>query len=548
MKRHVVGIKFRLIALGACLCMAGVLLRHYVALPVFQHHVQELVASQQASTASYVAREVEHSIAARLDLVRRLGADLPPALLSQPPALQQWMAERQRINPLFNGGLMVVTPAGRRIGAMDGIATLEVPTDFSAAPWLARASAASDAVLSRPVRMGPGETQAILFSMPVHGADGKVAALLAGIAVLGVPGFLDDFLPGKGPGANGLLLVSPTDRLFIAASDPAMMLRPTPPAGVNPLHDRAMAGFRGTGLTTNAKGVEELSAVVSVIGTDWFVAARIPAEQAFRAVTKVRAFMIKATAASIVLLMLLMLLGLSRILRPLVSAARAIHDMADGKRDLAALPVLRDDEVGKLIRVFNVLVERLHAEEAARRASEARLVHMAHHDSLTGLYNRAMLENRLTQELARCERNRMQMALMFCDLDGFKAINDEFGHHTGDAVLCQVAARLTAHRRRVDTVARLGGDEFVILLSDLADAHTAAGIVAEQCMGDMRIAFDVEGKQFNLGMSMGIVLHAGKAVAPAELLSLADAAMYQAKRQGKGRFVFMDAAPAQASA
>ena len=542
MNRPIAGIKVKLIALGICLCLAGVLLRQYVALPRLQQHVQELVASQQMSTASYAARDVEHSLTVRLDLVGRLGEHFPAALLAQPAALEQWLAERQRINPLFDGGLIIMRPDGQTL-AQAGAGRLGVSANFVDRAWLAKTLAQPSASLSRPLAVGADNSRAMLFSIPLQRADGSVGALLSGIAVLGKAGFLDDFLPDKAHGNSGLLLVSPGDRLFLAASDSAMVLRNTPAPGVNLLHDRAMAGFRGTGLTVNAAGVEELSAMVSVNHTDWFVVARIPAAQAFRAVREVREFMFKASAAGFILLILVMLVSLSRILRPLVSAAKAIHEMADGKRDLATLPVVRDDEVGKLLRVFNFLVDRLHAEEAARRASDERLVHMAHHDSLTGLYNRAMLENRLAQELARCERNRLHMALMFCDLDGFKAINDQFGHHAGDTVLCQVAQRLSAQRRRVDTVARLGGDEFVILLSELADARTAAVIVAEQCMADMRLPFDVNGEQLTLGMSIGIVLHAGTAVTPAQLLSLADGAMYQAKRLGKGRFVFMDAEP-----
>jgi diguanylate cyclase (GGDEF)-like protein len=174
-------------------------------------------------------------------------------------------------------------------------------------------------------------------------------------------------------------------------------------------------------------------------------------------------------------------------------------------------------------------VERLHKEKAAREASDARLKFLAHHDSLTGLYNRAMLEDRLEQALARMERDRSQIALLFCDLDGFKAINDQHGHNAGDAVLRQVAHRLAKGRRKVDTVARLGGDEFVILLTGLADARTTANLVAQQCLAAVSEPFRIEEKIITLGISVGIALHTGSAVASSYLIAQADIAMYHAQ-------------------
>jgi diguanylate cyclase (GGDEF)-like protein len=301
-----------------------------------------------------------------------------------------------------------------------------------------------------------------------------------------------------------------------------------------------MAGYRGTGVTINAKGVEEFSAMVSVPSTGWFVVARMPTKEAFHLVEALRGFMLKSVPVLVVTILALMLIALPRILRPLTDAARAMRDMADGKTRLAPLPVVRNDEVGKLVKGFNFLVQRLHKEEAAREASETRLKYLAHHDSLTGLHNRAMLEERLAHALARAERDGSQIALLFCDLDGFKPVNDQHGHDAGDEVLRQVAHRLTDGRRRIDMVARLGGDEFVILLTGLKDARTGAAAVARQCLDAIGEPFEHEGIALTLGMSIGIALHTGVAVAPSYLMAQADIAMYRAKREGKGNFFFME--------
>jgi diguanylate cyclase (GGDEF)-like protein len=534
-------IKFRIVALGVGLCIIGLLVRQFIALPLFHAQVQELVASQQLTVASYVARDVDHSIKSRLSLISGLAADLSPELVRNPEKMQAWIKERQELTPMFKGGLLAVKPDGNGLIAGYPGVPARSQLHYAASDWFQSAVNGEKAVMGKPSRGRASGDPIIVFAAPVRDAAGKTVMVLAGVAVLNSPGFLDHMQNTRLGTSGGFLLVSPTDRLFVASSDPSMILKPTPPPGVNLLHDRAMAGYRGTGVTVNAKGVEELSAMVTVPSTGWFLVARMPTEEAFRPSEVLHAFMIKASVVFLIAILLILLTALPRILRPLTEAARALRDMADGKSELMPLPIVRNDEVGKLLSGFNFLVDRLHKEKAAREASDARLKFLAHHDSLTGLYNRAMLEDRLDQALARMERERSHIALLFCDLDGFKAINDQHGHHAGDAVLRQVAHRLAKGRRKVDTVARLGGDEFVILLTGLNDARTAANLVAQQCLAAINEPFKIEENTLTLGISIGIALHdGGSAVASSYLIAQADIAMYQAKRNGKEKIFFME--------
>jgi diguanylate cyclase (GGDEF)-like protein len=165
---------------------------------------------------------------------------------------------------------------------------------------------------------------------------------------------------------------------------------------------------------------------------------------------------------------------------------------------------------------------------------------MAHHDPLTGLCNRAMLEERMDQALAQAGRDGSRFALLFCDLDGFKAINDQHGHETGDAILREVAARLSAGRRRGDTVARFGGDEFVVLLTDLADTYLTAVGVARQLLAAIGMPFHIEDRKFSLSASIGITPFCDAGVSSSQLMSRADIAMYRAKRAGKNGFRIFD--------
>jgi diguanylate cyclase (GGDEF)-like protein len=540
-------IKFRIIALGVLLVFAGVAFRLAVALPFAQDLLRESVASEQLSIASYVARDIDHSVRARRALIGALAAMLPGDLLQRPAALAAWLQERQRINPLFGNGLFVAGPGGNLLAQYPVLAGRDRPAFFDA-DWFRAATRAADEVASAPLHRLPGGKPSLIMAAPVRDAAGKVVAVLAGSAALDAPGFLDLLQETRlGPG-GGLLLISPVDKLFLAASDPSMVFTPLPPPGVNLLHDRAMAGFRGTGVTVNAKGVEELSAMVSVPSMGWFVVARVPTAQSFHPIHAMRSLILQGTLVVLVVLIAILILALPRILRPLTDAAGAMHDMADGKRELTPLPVRRRDEVGKLVLGFNYLVARLNEKEIALKASETRLEFMAHNDALTGLRNRAMLEHCLYQILTRAERDRSSFALLFCDLDDFKPVNDQFGHETGDAVLREVARRLLLGRRHTDTVARFGGDEFVVLLPDLQDASDAAAEVARQMLAAIGTPFHIEGKTITLAASIGIAVYDGAGATTSQLMSQADSAMYNAKRAGKNRFCIFGDDPGKGAA
>lgn len=162
-----------------------------------------------------------------------------------------------------------------------------------------------------------------------------------------------------------------------------------------------------------------------------------------------------------------------------------------------------------------------------RTAEHQRLVHLAGHDSLTGIANRAMFRDRLVQALATGEP---ELAVGFCDLDGFKAINDRYGHAVGDDVLVQVAERLEASLRIGDELARLGGDEFTVLWRRIRDAR-ALERVTRRFHRALEAPFDVPGGTAQLAVSIGVVLARPGDTADS-LLVAADQALYDSKRAG----------------
>ena len=167
---------------------------------------------------------------------------------------------------------------------------------------------------------------------------------------------------------------------------------------------------------------------------------------------------------------------------------------------------------------------------------EDHLERIAHHDSLTGLPNRLLLEDRLHQAIAQNQRAKTAVAVCYLDLDGFKQVNDQFGHEAGDQVLVEVAKRLNACVRGGDTVARLGGDEFVVLLSSLVDDEEYRQIL-DRLLQTVSAPYAVrDGEHTLVSASIGVTLFPNDRVDPDMLLRHADHAMYSAKEAGKNCF------------
>ncbi|TBV10068.1 putative bifunctional diguanylate cyclase/phosphodiesterase [Phytopseudomonas dryadis] len=210
---------------------------------------------------------------------------------------------------------------------------------------------------------------------------------------------------------------------------------------------------------------------------------------------------------------------------------------------LASLIIIVTLAVLAIALLTSVLDARLEAQTAMLNSSLAEanqeLTLLALHDNLTRLPNRLLLEDRIEQSLHKIRRNGGHFALMFMDLDGFKPVNDAFGHHVGDLLLREVGQRLRRSLRAQDTLARVGGDEFV-LLAELGERDDAATIAA-QIVALLGQPFQVDEHELRISTSVGIVLYPGDGDDRQELLRNADAAMYHAKGSGKNDYSFFEA-------
>jgi diguanylate cyclase (GGDEF)-like protein len=186
---------------------------------------------------------------------------------------------------------------------------------------------------------------------------------------------------------------------------------------------------------------------------------------------------------------------------------------------------------GHVLRLEDLVTTRTRGLEAANQ----QLRHLATHDALTGLPNRVLLDDRLQQAIAHADRDTRSFALLVCDLDRFKLINDSLGHRAGDELLQEVAQRLTALVRPSDTVARFGGDEFVLIGTSISDADDAAALAA-RVMDVLQAPVRIAAIDIHTSPSIGIAMYPDDGITMQALLAHADAAMYSAKQQGRGNF------------
>ncbi|MDD5329551.1 MAG: EAL domain-containing protein [Sulfuricella sp.] len=190
------------------------------------------------------------------------------------------------------------------------------------------------------------------------------------------------------------------------------------------------------------------------------------------------------------------------------------------------------DERGRITHYVGVF-----SDISAMKESESRLDHLAHHDPLTGLPNRLLLNARMEHSLARARRNNSQLAVLFLDLDHFKNINDTLGHPIGDLLLQETAHRLTGCVREEDTVARLGGDEFTLLLEDQQNSRYASD-VAQKIIAALAERFVLQGHEVFVTCSIGISLYPSDGDNITTLFKNADSALYRAKEQGRNNYQY----------
>ncbi|MDO9195193.1 PAS domain S-box protein [Rhodoferax sp.] len=342
----------------------------FYASQMLRKDMEQLLGEQQFSTVSMLADSINADVNDRWGALTTVAKTIGPALLGNAAAMQAFLDERPLLQSHFNGGVIA--------HRMDGTAIAEVPAsagriglNYMDVDTVAAALKEGKSTIGRPV-MGR-KLQAPVFGMtvPIRDAQGKVIGALAGVTNLGVPGFLNAIMDSRYGKNGGYMLVMPQHRMHVIATDQRLTMKELPAPGINPLMDRFIQGYEGSGVTTNALGVEVLVSAKTVPLAGWYVAAALPAAEAFAPIGAVQRRMLLATVLLTFLAGGLTWWMLRRQLAPMLTAATTLATMSDSDRPPRPLAIARRDEIGQLIGAFNGLLETLGQREEALKQSEA---------------------------------------------------------------------------------------------------------------------------------------------------------------------------------
>jgi len=228
-----------------------------------------------------------------------------------------------------------------------------------------------------------------------------------------------------------------------------------------------------------------------------------------------------------------------RIAKPISQIAAAADKVAGGNFDYDPPPLPGSSETAKLSRAIHTMVSNLTSEIQERKKAEADVLKLANYDSLTGLPNRLLLNDRIDQAISASQREHSQLGVLYLDIDNFKIINDTLGHQIGDELLIEVGKRLTSTVREIDTVSRMGGDEYVIVLQSNDVEGTAH--VATKLLKAVSRPYKLKQNELVVTLSIGIAMYPEDGKDFKTLYQHADVAMYRAKKNGRNNYCFFTA-------
>ena len=422
--------------------------------------------------------------------------------------------------------LIVVDAAGRMVASSAGTPrALRLPRD-----WHSELNA-TNAVVGEAFWDASLGKAILLVAVPVQHADGRiVGALAARLNLRGAEQSLRAFAPGN---AGRIYLVGSNGRVMVSslASSAELMQITVAPTLLQRLskNEGKVAGYE------NVSGVDVLGSLKQVPRVGWAVMAEIPTDAAYHQVRRFREITLAIVAALLLAVTAIAYYLALIIVRPLERLTKGAAEVAEG--DLAVDLPTAEGEVGELTYVFNHMVGRLRqsrqqldaVNETLRERNEE-LERLSASDSLTGLSNRRILTQRLSEELLRSQRQNHSFTVVMLDVDHFKKYNDAHGHPAGDEVLKRVANILRTSTRAGDCTARYGGEEFAVLLS--GKGAEEATQLAE------RIRERVAEEEFTAGritISAGIAEFPDHGHTAEAVISSADEALYEAKREGRNR-------------
>ena len=349
----------------------------FLASQILREDIEELLGKQQFSTASFIASEIDAGLNERLRALSTVAERLAPVLGGSERSVQTFLDERWTLANLFSGGVYITRANGSVIADVPKTRQ-RVGLNYAATPHVAAALAGTPAI-SAPFFGKTMRAPVVVIVVPIKDRDGRVVGVLAGVTDLTQPNFLDTIAANRYGLTGGYLLIDPKTRQIVTSTNRRLIMQPAVPAGSHAAIDRFLSGQEGSAIHVNPVGVEMLSSAKRIAAAGWYVVADLPTAEAFALIANVQWRMWLATVFLTLLAGAVTWWLLRRNLAPLLATVDSLAAISEAKQPLQALPIVADDEIGKLIGGFNHLLAVLGKRDAALRENEEQLVSTQRH-------------------------------------------------------------------------------------------------------------------------------------------------------------------------
>jgi len=380
-------LKTRLTVLTLVIILSSLWILSYHSSRMLYGDIEKKSGEQQFSTVSLLADHLNQDISDRLSALEDIAKTIPPAAMHSPHSLQTFLEHRILVRNFFNEGMLIYRHDGTAIAAVP-LASERVGLNYMDRDYLVGAIREDRSTIGLPVIGKTAKAPIVVMAVPIHDSQGTVIGALSGITNLEKPNFLDGITQNRYGKSGGYLIVSPKNRMIITATDKSRVMERLPEPGINALIDRFIEGYEGSGIVVNPRGVEVLASAKGMPVAGWYVTALLPTEEAFAPIRYMQHRMLYATLLLTLFSGLLAWWLVRRQLSPLMSASKTLAAFTDSIQPQASLPIIRQDEIGKLIAGFNNALQTAEKRESALKQSEARFRFLSEHAPMAMVVHR----------------------------------------------------------------------------------------------------------------------------------------------------------------
>jgi len=363
-------LKLKLIALTVGLFAVFLWVMATLSVTVLETQFEKVLSDQQFAATGHIAAQVDAKLEERVSSLVKVASAVPADM--GPAALDPFLERFPALHLMFSAGIAVIGMDGRTIADYPA-APGRRGTFFGDRDYFRKVVETGRPYIDKPIVGRALKWPVLTIAVPVHAPDGTLRAVLTGITDLTAPNFLGTVAQPETAGKGEIMIFSPQDRMFVAATDGGRAMQPLPARGTNVMLDRFVDGFEGSGISRDSAGVEKLYSGRRAAMAGWVVMSALPVDIAFGPVTAMRNSLYVAAAVMTLIAIFAIQWLARRMLAPLDKAGTAMRAMVGGQAPLTALPVARQDEIGHLISSFNLLVNDRHRYEQALKDSEQRL-------------------------------------------------------------------------------------------------------------------------------------------------------------------------------